>query len=71
MEVEIFVPCPHPEQLLVNSINRHQYLGKWFFKAAVSNREADISKFKMFDNIVFTMEDTANTTLVLTGNMRM
>ncbi|KAK5598388.1 Glutaredoxin 3 [Crenichthys baileyi] len=68
--VSIFVPCPYPEQLLVNSINRHQYLGKWFFKAAVSHREADISKFKMFDNVVFTMEDTANTTLVLTGNMR-
>ncbi|KAM4567803.1 apolipoprotein M [Fundulus diaphanus] len=67
----IFVPCVDPEQLLVKSVDQHQYLGKWFFKAAVSRREADISKFKMFDNIAFTMEDTADRTLVLTGYMRM
>ncbi|XP_015259437.1 PREDICTED: apolipoprotein M [Cyprinodon variegatus] len=67
----IFAPCMHPEQLPVSSVDQHQYLGKWFFQAAVSQRQADISKFTMFDNMVFTIEATANSTLVFTGYMRM
>ncbi|XP_054878863.1 apolipoprotein M-like [Poeciliopsis prolifica] len=68
---QIFAPCKYRELLAVNSLDLHQYAGKWFFKAAVSPRDSDISKFRMFDNIVFTIEDRSNTTLVLTGNMRM
>lgn len=48
-----------------------QHLGTWYFKAAVSHREADIQKFRVLDNIVFTMEERANDTLLLTGHMRM
>uniref|UniRef100_A0A3P9N6G1 Apolipoprotein M n=1 Tax=Poecilia reticulata TaxID=8081 RepID=A0A3P9N6G1_POERE len=68
---QIFAPCKNREQLAVNSLDLHQFAGKWFFKAAVSPRDSDIFRFKMFDNIVFTLEDTSNTTLVMTGNMRM
>ncbi|KAM4735378.1 apolipoprotein M [Anableps anableps] len=68
---QIFAPCMYREQLPVNSLDLHQYAGKWFFKAAVSPRDSDISKFRMFDNIVFTIEDRSNTTLVLTGYMRL
>ncbi|KAI3361312.1 hypothetical protein L3Q82_013493 [Scortum barcoo] len=46
------------------------YLGKWYFKAATSRREADIQKFKVLDNLWFIMEETANNTLLLTGHMR-
>ncbi|XP_013881868.1 apolipoprotein M isoform X2 [Austrofundulus limnaeus] len=67
---QLIDPCSNPEQLLVNSVDRQQYLGKWFFKAAVSHREADIHKFRVLDSIVFTMEETSNNTLVLTGHMR-
>ncbi|XP_047455433.1 apolipoprotein M [Mugil cephalus] len=63
-------PCSFPELLPVTSVNRQQYLGKWYFKAAVSHREADIHKFKALDNVVFTMEETGNNTLLLTGHMR-
>ncbi|PWA28205.1 hypothetical protein CCH79_00018545, partial [Gambusia affinis] len=67
----IFAPCKYREQLAVNSLDLHQFTGKWFFKAAVSLRDSDINKFRMFDNIVFTIQDTSNSTLVLTGSMRM
>nr|XP_054594676.1 apolipoprotein M [Nothobranchius furzeri]XP_054594677.1 apolipoprotein M [Nothobranchius furzeri] len=67
---QVFVPCRNPEQLFVNSVDRQQYLGRWFFQAAVSHREADIQRFKALDSTVFIMEETANDTLVLTGNMR-
>ncbi|XP_043974323.1 apolipoprotein M [Gambusia affinis] len=68
---QIFAPCKYREQLAVNSLDLHQFAGKWFFKAAVSLRDSDINKFRMFDNIVFTIQDTSNSTLVLTGSMRM
>ncbi|KAM9353784.1 apolipoprotein M [Symphorus nematophorus] len=67
---QAIVPCTFPEQLLVNTVDHQQYLGKWYFKAAVSHREADIQKFKALDNIWFTMEKTDNDTLLLTGHMR-
>ncbi|XP_061574508.1 apolipoprotein M [Cololabis saira] len=65
------VPCARQQELLVKTIDHQQYLGKWYFKAAVSHREADIQMFKAFDNIVFTIEEKNNDTLLLTGNMRM
>ncbi|XP_040900852.1 apolipoprotein M [Toxotes jaculatrix] len=68
---QAIVPCSFPELLPVNTVNRQQYLGKWYFKAAVSHREADIQKFKALDNILFSIEETANNTLLLTGFMRM
>ncbi|XP_023262963.1 apolipoprotein M isoform X1 [Seriola lalandi dorsalis] len=68
---QALVPCPVPEQLPANTINRQQYLGKWYFKAAVSLREADIQKFKAMDNMLFSIEEKANDTLLLTGNMRL
>ncbi|KAM6910173.1 apolipoprotein M [Xenentodon cancila] len=67
---QTIVPCAHQQQLLVKSIDRQQYLGKWYFKAAVSHRAADIQMFKGFDNILFTIEEKNNDTLLLTGNMR-
>uniref|UniRef100_A0A3P9JQI3 Apolipoprotein M n=1 Tax=Oryzias latipes TaxID=8090 RepID=A0A3P9JQI3_ORYLA len=68
---QALVPCTLPQLLMVKTINHQQYLGKWYFKAAVSHREADIQKFRVFDSMVFTIEEAANDTLVLTGNMRM
>ncbi|XP_019960524.1 apolipoprotein M isoform X2 [Paralichthys olivaceus] len=68
---QAIVPCSVPELLPVDTINRQQYLGKWFFLAAVSHREADIQKFKVLDSILFTMEEPANDTLLLSGYMRM
>ncbi|XP_044064197.1 apolipoprotein M [Siniperca chuatsi] len=67
---QAIVPCSFPEQLPATTIDRQQYLGKWYFKAAVSRREADIQRFKALDNIWFTMEEKANDTLLLTGHMR-
>nr|QCP69322.1 apolipoprotein M [Lateolabrax maculatus] len=67
---QAIVPCSVPELLPVNTVDYQQYLGKWYFKAAVSRREADIHKFKALDNIGFIMEETANDTLLLTGLMR-
>uniref|UniRef100_A0A3B4XDF3 Apolipoprotein M n=1 Tax=Seriola lalandi dorsalis TaxID=1841481 RepID=A0A3B4XDF3_SERLL len=61
---QALVPCPVPEQLPANTINRQQYLGKWYFKAAVSLREADIQKFKAMDNMLFSIEEKANDTLL-------
>ncbi|XP_065813966.1 apolipoprotein M [Labrus bergylta] len=46
-----------------------QYLGKWYFKAAVSYREADIQIFRELDNVWYNMEQTAEDTLLLTGHM--
>ncbi|XP_003451309.2 apolipoprotein M isoform X2 [Oreochromis niloticus] len=68
---QTIVPCLEPEMLSVNTIDRQKHLGTWYFKAAVSHREADIQKFRVLDNIVFTMEERANDTLLLTGHMRM
>ncbi|AWO96090.1 putative apolipoprotein M [Scophthalmus maximus] len=68
---QAIVPCSLPELLPVNTVNRQQYLGKWYFVAAVSHREADIQNFKALDNLWFTMEETANDTLLLTGHVRM
>ncbi|XP_071326257.1 apolipoprotein M-like [Trachinotus anak] len=68
---QIIAPCSLPEQLSTNTVNRQQYLGKWYFKAAVSQREADIQKFKVLDNMVFSIEERANNTLLLIGHTRM
>ncbi|KAK2844971.1 hypothetical protein Q5P01_011630 [Channa striata] len=65
------IPCSALELLPANSVDRHQYLGKWYFIAAVSRREADIQKFREVDSILFNLEETANDTLLLTGNLRM
>ncbi|KAM9310575.1 apolipoprotein M [Pholidichthys leucotaenia] len=68
---QVLVPCPTPELLNVKAVDRQKYLGTWYFKVAVSHREADIAKFKALDNIRFTMEEVTNETLLLTGHMRM
>ncbi|KAM4581052.1 apolipoprotein M [Odontesthes bonariensis] len=65
------VPCAVHEQLLVNDVDHQQFLGTWYFKAAVSSKEAHIEKFKAFDNLIFVMEKTANDALLVTGHMRM
>ncbi|XP_068591869.1 apolipoprotein M-like [Cebidichthys violaceus] len=67
---QVFVPCLVPELLSASTVDHQQYLGKWFFKAAVSRREADIQKFKELDNMWFTIEEPVNDTLLLTGHMR-
>ncbi|XP_074540307.1 uncharacterized protein LOC141801230 [Halichoeres trimaculatus] len=67
----VFVPCPLPELLPANTVNRQQYLGKWYFQAAVSHREAHIEGFRALDSNWFTMEETDKDTLLLTGHMRM
>uniref|UniRef100_A0A3P8U3P2 Apolipoprotein M n=1 Tax=Amphiprion percula TaxID=161767 RepID=A0A3P8U3P2_AMPPE len=63
-------PCIYPELLPVKTVDHQQYLGKWYFKAAVSHTEADIQQFRALDNSWFAMEETANDTLQLTGHMR-
>ncbi|KAM6995276.1 apolipoprotein M [Tautogolabrus adspersus] len=68
---QAIVPCSFPELLPANTIDRQQYLGKWYFKAAVSHREADIQRFRKLDDVWFNMEEIANDTLLLTGHMRM
>ncbi|XP_070823064.1 apolipoprotein M-like [Chaetodon trifascialis] len=68
---QVIDPCSYPELLPANTVDQQQYLGKWYFKAAVSHKEADIHQFKALDNIWFTMEKTANGTLLLTGHMNM
>ncbi|XP_070692269.1 apolipoprotein M-like [Pempheris klunzingeri] len=67
---QAIVPCTVPELLSVSAVDHQQYLGKWYFKAAVSHREADIQQFTAVDNVLFTMEETSNDTLLLTGHMR-
>ncbi|KAM3614073.1 uncharacterized protein V6R79_009649 [Siganus canaliculatus] len=67
---QVIVPCSLPEQLPANTIDHQQYLGKWYFKAAISHNEAEIQQFKALDNMWFTMDKVANDTLLLTGHMR-
>ncbi|KAF3692271.1 Apolipoprotein M [Channa argus] len=67
---QAIVPCSVPELLPANSVDSHQYLGKWHFIAAVSKREADIKQFKGLDSTLFILEETTNDTLLLTGNIR-
>ncbi|XP_068180521.1 apolipoprotein M [Antennarius striatus] len=64
------VPCTYGELLAANTIDHQQYLGKWYFKAAVSHREDDIRMFRSLDNLWFTMEKITNDTLLLTGHSR-
>lgn len=49
-------------------LSAFQYLGKWFFKAAVSRHEAQIAKFQPLDSLWFNMEKRGNDTLLLTGH---
>ncbi|XP_041650115.1 apolipoprotein M [Cheilinus undulatus] len=67
---QAIVPCTFPNLLPVNTVDRQQYLGRWYFKTAVSHREADVQRFRALDNIWFNIEETAKDTLVLTGHMR-
>ncbi|KAK9514226.1 hypothetical protein VZT92_027707 [Zoarces viviparus] len=67
---QVFAPCLVPALLSAKTVDHQQYLGKWYFKAAVSRREADIQKFKGLDNMWFTIEEPVNDTLLLTGHMR-
>uniref|UniRef100_A0A665UB55 Apolipoprotein M n=1 Tax=Echeneis naucrates TaxID=173247 RepID=A0A665UB55_ECHNA len=67
---QIIYPCTFPEQLPANTVNRQQYLGQWYFQAAVSHKVADIQKFKAMDNMLFIIEEKANDTLQLTGHLR-
>ncbi|XP_069571105.1 apolipoprotein M [Brachyistius frenatus] len=67
---QAIVPCSYPEQLHVNTVDRQQYLGTWYFKAAVSRKEDEIRTFRALDNTLFTMEETDKDTLLLTGDMR-
>ncbi|XP_026228255.1 apolipoprotein M [Anabas testudineus] len=67
---QAIMPCSIPEQLPANTVDRQQYLGKWYFKAAVSQKEADIQNFKALDNILFNLEERDTDTLLLTGHIR-
>ncbi|KAI9532139.1 hypothetical protein NQZ68_034344 [Dissostichus eleginoides] len=67
---QAFDLCSVPEQLPANTVDHQQFLGKWYFKAAVSQREADIERFKELDNMWITMEEPVNDTLLVTGQMR-
>ncbi|XP_071386085.1 apolipoprotein M-like [Centroberyx affinis] len=68
---EVFIPCPVPDLLPANSLNTEQYLGKWYFIAAVSHREADIQMFRAMDSSTFTVDKTSvNGTLLMTGAAR-
>ncbi|XP_042281049.1 apolipoprotein M [Thunnus thynnus] len=64
------VPCSVPEQLPANTVDSQQYLGEWYFIAAVSHREADIREYRAMDNVLFTVEETAKNTLLMTGHIR-
>ncbi|XP_028984015.1 apolipoprotein M [Betta splendens] len=66
----LILPCSVPEQVPANSVDRQQYLGRWYFKAAVSQRQADIQNFRALDNILFIMEEIDDSTLLLTGHIR-
>ncbi|XP_076006310.1 apolipoprotein M-like [Genypterus blacodes] len=63
-------PCKVPELLPANTLNTQQYVGKWYFKAATSFKEDHIQMFKAMDNAVYTIEETAKGTLLLSGSMR-
>ncbi|XP_003965754.1 apolipoprotein M [Takifugu rubripes] len=68
---QAIVPCPFPELLPANTIDHQQYLGKWYFRAAVSRYEAQIAKFQPLDSLWFNMERSGNGTLLLTGHAHM
>ncbi|KAM4601357.1 apolipoprotein M [Polymixia lowei] len=64
-------PCSHPTLVPSSSLDTQQYLGKWYFVAAVSRNEAEVQMFREMDSTVFTLEKTpVNGTLLLIGAMR-
>ncbi|XP_029928063.1 apolipoprotein M [Myripristis murdjan] len=68
---QALVPCPAPDLLPANSLNTQQYLGKWYFIAAVGFRDADIHMFRGMDSSVFSVEETSvKDTLQMTADMR-
>ncbi|KAK0155543.1 Apolipoprotein M [Merluccius polli] len=68
----VIQPCPNYTPLSVGSLSAKQYLGRWYFSAAVSRREEDLQLFRKMDSTVFTLQTTASDpdTLLLTGDMR-
>ncbi|XP_059921200.1 apolipoprotein M-like [Gadus macrocephalus] len=71
MWVVVSQPCPTYTALSVDSLNPEEYLGRWYFSAAVSGREEELQWFRMMDSSVFTMQKTAvPQTLLLNGDIR-
>ncbi|CAL8261718.1 unnamed protein product [Boreogadus saida] len=69
--VAVSQPCPTYTALSVDSVNPEEYLGRWYFLAAVSGREEDLQMFRMMDSSVFTMQTAAvPQTVLLNGDMR-
>ncbi|KAJ8341983.1 hypothetical protein SKAU_G00319110, partial [Synaphobranchus kaupii] len=64
-------PCPSPQLLSLHHLNTQQYVGTWYFIAAVGNRQSDISQFTSMDSTVFDLQRAKeNGTLVITGAIR-
>ncbi|KAG7276558.1 hypothetical protein CRUP_019608 [Coryphaenoides rupestris] len=66
-------PCPDYSPLSAGSLNAKQYLGRWYFSAAVSAVEEELQMFRLMDNTVFNLQPLTPSdphTLLLTGDMR-
>ncbi|XP_059921359.1 apolipoprotein M [Gadus macrocephalus] len=69
--VAVSQPCPNYTALSADSLNPKEYLGRWYFLAAVSGGEDELQMFRMMDSSVFTMQTTAvPQTILLNGDMR-
>ncbi|CAL8248326.1 unnamed protein product [Lota lota] len=67
----VFQPCPNYTTLSAGSLNPKEYLGRWYFSAAVSGREEELQMFRMMDSSVFTLQTTSDPhTILLNGDMR-
>ncbi|XP_018596239.1 apolipoprotein M isoform X2 [Scleropages formosus] len=64
-------PCSLPEILSTSSVNTKQYLGSWYFIAAVGVRESDVAMYKSMDNTVALLQEAIDAnTLLLMGAIR-
>ncbi|KAG7457524.1 hypothetical protein MATL_G00228160 [Megalops atlanticus] len=64
-------PCTPPQLLPTSHLNTQQYLGTWYFVAAVGGRQSDIGAFTPMDSTVFDLQEAKKTsTLRLTGAIR-
>ncbi|CAL8336708.1 unnamed protein product [Gadus morhua 'NCC'] len=71
MWVVVSQPCPTYTALSADSLNPDEYLGRWYFSAAVSGREGELQWFRMMDSSVYTMQTTAvPQTILLNGDIR-
>ncbi|KAL4646831.1 apolipoprotein M isoform X1 [Arapaima gigas] len=64
-------PCSPPEILSTSSVNTKQYMGTWYFIAAVGVRDSDVAMYQPMDSTVAVLQEAVDAnTLLLMGAFR-